>query len=468
MGGFSFNLNLGGFRIGYQPASAEQRDTSTLINPKAWMFGGLSALTESGETVNETTALKLSYVFNCLNVLGKDHGALPYAVRRDVSESDHVTRREIVKTHPVHRLIHVRPNPYMTAFEWHAVTVRQTKARGNSYSLIRRDPVTRVPISIWPTYPWDWNLKLLDGELFYFYKGQAIPYTEIIHFRNFSLDGYCGISTISQNREALGLALKLQKYNARVIGKNPGGYLTAPTVPKDPNQKDNVKKQFNDQVQGDNVGDIPLLYGGLEYKSVSLTPEDAQYIDSAKLNKKQIYGMFDVPMARGHDNEGLTYSNAEQQLLIYVKHCIMPDVVMREQELNVKLFPESNIETDAPLYIKANLAGLLRGDTASQKDFFQTMLTLGVFSPNDVLELLDMSGYDGGERRFMQGAMVPVDIIDQFVLKNATPATRDMMMDALTEFLGSKKPGITADQQRQLREKLNGSYADVANILGLS
>lgn len=428
---------------------------------------GWGAETASGEHVNETTALKLSYVFNCLNVLGKDHGSIPYSVRQDVSEKDDITRKLVVKSHPVHRLIHVRPNPFMTAFEWNAVTVRQTKTWGNSFNLIRRDPVTMIPISIWPTYPWDWQMRLIDGQLFYYYKQKFIPYTEIIHFRNFSLDGYTGIGTIRQNREALGLAQKLHKFNSRVIGRTPPGYLTAPAPPKDPNQKENVKKQFNEQIQGENVGDIPLLFGGLEFKSISLTPEDAQYIDSAKLSKKQIYGMFDVPMARGHDNEGLTYQNAEQQLLIYVKHCMMPDVFMREQELNIKLFPEKNFESDQPFYIKGNLAGLLRGDTASQVEMFRALLTLGVLSPNDVLELLDQSGYEGGQRRFIQGAMVPVDKIDEFITKKSDKTTRDSMIEAMQDFLNDRPRGISAEQQRQLREKLNGNYHTVAEILGL-
>lgn len=445
--------------------SREQR--SNLKTPSNWMFGW-GADTESGETVNTTTALKLAAVFTCLNVLGKDHGSIPYSVRQDVSNSDEFTRKIVVKDNPVHRLIHDRPNPYMTASEWHGVTERQRKGWGNSFSIIKRDPITMVPKSIWPTNPWDWTMRKTDEGIFFYYKGQAVPYTEIIHLKNFSLDGFCGISTITQNRETLGLAQKLQKYNGRMIGKNPGGYLSAPSPPKDQNQKDNVKKLWNDQVSGDSVGDIPLLYGGVEYKSTSISPEDAQYIESTKFTKKQIYGMFDVPMARGQDNEGLTYSNAEQQLLLYVKHCLMPDVVMREQEMNAKLFPESNFESKEPLYIKGNLAGLLRGDTASQKDFFQSLLTLGVFSPNDVLELLDMSGYKGGERKFIQGAMVPVDLIDKFVLKGTDKVTRELLLDQLNTFMKtSNKSFVSDDHQRQLKEKLNGHFADVADILGI-
>ena len=127
---FSFDLTLGNFHLGFKPEAR-----TTLKTPSNWMYGW-GAETDSGERVNETSALKLAAVFTCLNVIGKDIGSIPFSVRQDVTNSDEITRKRVVKESRVHHLVHSQPNPYMTALVWRGASIRQVESWGNSYSII--------------------------------------------------------------------------------------------------------------------------------------------------------------------------------------------------------------------------------------------------------------------------------------------------------------------------------------------
>ncbi len=81
-------------------------------------------------------------------------------------------------------------------------------------------------------------------------------------------------------------------------------------------------------------------------------------------------------------------------------------------------------------------------------------LTLGLFSQNQVLNLEDMEGFEGGDRRYIQGAMVPLDKIDEFIAKGGK-----------VEPVEEPKEVLTEEKRLELRKILNGHYKDVIDIL---
>lgn len=61
-------------------------------------------------------------------------------------------------------------------------------------------------------------------------------------------------------------------------------------------------------------------------------------------------------------------------------------------------------------YVKHNLDGLLRGDTAARKEFYGAMLDRGVLSINEVRELENRNAIDGGDMHFVAANnMQPLD-----------------------------------------------------------
>lgn len=410
----------------------------------------------TGEGVSKRQAIKIAAVYTCLNILGETFGSLPFDVKQDTAKG-RITRKD----HPVYKLIHDRPNPFTNAFDFWSTTVKLIKGWGNSYARIQR--MNGDPVALWLVHPSD--VQIIKSQSAIFYKiistGEILNHTEILHFKNFSLDGIIGLSAIDENRVTVGHAKKLKEYNSSLVGNRPYGYLSAESPPKDTNQLSNVKKMWSgDKSQSpiEKAGDIPLLYGGVKFNPLTLPADAVAYIESADLTEQEIYGILRVPPTLGQNYKRATFSNAEQQDLVFSKYSLATRTGI-EQECNAKLFREDNYDSNEPFYVKFNLKGILAGDIKTRKEFYTSMITLGVFSQNIVLDLEDMERFEGGDRRYIQGAMVPLDLIDEFVKKGKTLPAEEPK-DPKEE-----KQLVSEHKRTQLRGILNGHYQDVIDIL---
>ena len=59
--------------------------------------------------------------------------------------------------------------------------------------------------------------------------------------------------------------------------------------------------------------------------------------------------------------------------------------------------------------IKFKIDDLLRTDLKSRGDFYRTMTNIGVFSQNDVRQMLDLPDIPNGDKYYMQVNMMPLD-----------------------------------------------------------
>ena len=120
----------------------------------------------------------------------------------------------------------------------------------------------------------------------------------------------------------------------------------------------------------------------------------------------------------------------------------------KEQELTEKLFPESNKKAKQPYIIKFNTRALLQGDLKAQQEFFHSMINDAVLSPNDVLEMMDMPEYEGGDEHYIQSATVPISILKEVLLSKKA----------------NSKP-VTKEKYDKLKQLLNGKTDEAMNIL---
>lgn len=420
-------------------------------------------LVEGGDTktppVSETSAQRISTVFTCLNIHGETVGSLPFSVKKNTANG------AVTEYGNLHRLIHDRPNPHSTAFSFWSTIQKIKLAWGNAYVEIIRNERTLEPQALYILPSSEVEIKMLpSGEIYYVFKGRIIRATDMLHFKNYSIDGVYGVSTIRQNALTLGIAMKLNQYNSSIIGERPYGYLTSDKRPKDLQQKGNVRSLWdkrdnktdeddhgNNSTTPTTIAGIPYLYGGLEFKSFTLPADDVAYIESAKLKDRDIFGIFRIQPTMAQDWENAPYNSSEQQDINFVKYSLA-SIKEIEQECTEKLFPESNKATGL-LYCKFSLQGLLRGDTNTRKEFYSSGIQNGWLTPNQVCEFEDLPTYGkDGDKHYLQGALVPVDMIAQMIAsKQSQPtATREQIINELRE---------------KIRPRLNGHFADIAELL---
>ncbi len=362
------------------------------------VFGGTA--TESGENVSSFRGSKISTVFTCVNTIAQSIASLPINVKK---ESNGIVSNQGMN--PVSIVLKRRPNSKMTPYALKYSNVFNMLTYGESFNLIIRNSRMEV-IELLPLMPYDVEIQEIDGFVMYLHKGSVYAESEILHYKMYTRDGVRGISPITWNAELMGVKLKLEKYGARAIAQKPAGYLSAENA-TDP-QIQSIGQNWNAAINGENINGTPFLTGGAKYNPLMITPNEAQYLETRILTNTEIYGIYRLPPVFAQNYKDSTYANAEQSDTILVKHTLAPILTLIEEENNNKLFSEANKAASNPFFTKFNINAILRGDTKTRREWYQTMLTSGVLSANEVRDIEDMPPQsDGvGDDYYIQGAMV--------------------------------------------------------------
>lgn len=354
------------------------------------------AVAVSGVQVNSESALRYAAFFACLKVLAEDVGKLPIKLYKERPDRG----RDVAKDHKVHRLISRRPNDFMTASEFWEMCVAHVVLRGDFYAfkvMPGNDVEELLPLNpgaVKPKLREDWSLwydvTFANG------RRDVLPASAIFHVRGLSLDGVRGLSALEYARETLGLGIAAERHGAKLFvnGANPGGALeTEQTLTDEVFER--VKASWNEKHTGlENSHKVAILEGGLKWTSVTMTNTDAQWLENRKHTDNQICGLLRVPPHKIAILDRSTNNNIEHQSLDYVNDGLMPHLNRIENRIRISLLNERDEEDH---FAKFNVAALLRGDMKARSQFYKDMVSIGAYSPNDVLELEDRNPREGGD-----------------------------------------------------------------------
>ena len=143
----------------------------------------------------------------------------------------------------------------------------------------------------------------------------------------------------------------------------------------------------------------------MKYTPISISPEQAQFLETRKFQIDEIARIFRVPPHMVGDLEKSSFSNIEQQSLEFVKYTLEPWIIRWEQSLNRALLSESE---KPDYFVKFNVDGLLRGDYQSRMNGYAIARQNGWMSANDIrsLEQLDLIPDElGGNLYLINGNM---------------------------------------------------------------
>lgn len=349
---------------------------------------------EGAEHVTPETAMRLTSVYAAIYVLSSSIAQLPAVVLRKQG-------REISlgSDHAAYHLLHDEPNNWQTSYKWRETKQGHVLGWGNGYTRIQRNRGGEL-VALHACLPWETTLiKRGDRHIYATYDEErplAIAPEDMIHIRALGSCGKMGISPIRQHAEAIGLGLSAQRFGKGFF--DGGGRATGLLTPKgDLTDVSWVRlKEFWAKAVAaltSSKNKTLLLPADLEYKALTVAPEDAQFIETRKLTRSEIAAIFNVPPHMIGDLEKATFSNISEQAIQFVRHTIMPWVVNWEQELNRRLFTLA--ERRAGFYVKLNLAGLMRGTAKERAEFYHYAITDGWMDRNEVRALEDLNPRDG-------------------------------------------------------------------------
>lgn len=388
------------------------------------------------------SAMRISTVYTCVLIRAESLSTMPASVKQATDLGSRTAYEN-----PVHRLIHDKPNPFQTAADFWKSVSAHIDLNGNCFAIVSysgRYQPTRIdlvgdPLSVVIK-------KSENGNAYYEYNGKTYASYEMLHFKDLSLDGYYGCSKVKYNASTIDYSEKLKRFGKNAIGVKPPGYFTTKT------NFDIIKKQEESLSKGwsDNIalGKTPFLPDGLEYKPLQINPGDAQFLEAIGATKEDIWGIFRIPPTLAQNYERATYSQAEQQDLVFVKYTMLPIVTNIEQECNAKLFSEDNYKSKTPYYIKFNVNAFMRGDFKTRTEGYRTLWERGLITGNMVADLEDWDHFEGGDRRFVPMNMIPLDKVDEFI---------DQLTNPVDTNVGDQggDPQARGVSLKQLKELLN-------------
>ena len=126
-----------------------------------------------------------------------------------------------------------------------------------------------------------------------------------------------------ENRNAVGMGMKLDRYSAVLMGIQPPGILST-----DRSLTQEQKVQNKNAWQTAGAGQIRVLDGGFKYQPVMTPADESAFAVQRKQNKTELCGIWQMPPTFVQDFERATFSNAEQMDLVYAKHSVSCCVVL--------------------------------------------------------------------------------------------------------------------------------------------
>ncbi|MEQ2027918.1 phage portal protein [Xenorhabdus szentirmaii] len=373
------------FRKSAQPMTS--RDLSELI--------GLSYDTYTGRRVSPQLAMQLTAVFSCVRVLAESVGMLPCSLYEQLERGN----KRAVKER-LHKLLSVKPNHYMTPQEFWELLVASLCLRGNFYAYKVKalgEVVELLPLdpgSVSPKLNSDWQpeyqVTFPNGE------SQTLTQDDLWHVRIFTLDGLTGLSPIAYARQAIGLGLATEEHGSRLFGN---GAVTSGVLQTDQSLTDDafdrLKADFEARHQGlVNAHKPMILEMGLQWKQISLSAEDAQFLETRKFQLEEICRIYRVPLHMVQNTDHATFNNIENLGIGFINYSLVPYLTRIEQRINAGLVKNSK---QGQLYAKFNVGALLRGDMKSRLEAYAKGINWGIYSPNECRELEELNPREGGD-----------------------------------------------------------------------
>ena len=363
-----------------------------------FMRGG-GGLTDAGPVVNEQTALTYLALLACVRIRSEALGAVDIGMYEHSSGAGNA--RQAAARHPAHYLLHVQPNPEMTATVFRQVMQMHLDTWGNAYARIEWDVAGR-PRALWPLRPDLTRPERMHGSYALRYvttwrdqSNVVLEPEEVLHVVGMSSDGIHGQSPIAMARQAIGVGLAAEEYTAGFYanGATFAGVFEHPEELSEDAEK-HLRESLTRHTGAANAFHPFILEEGMKWHQVSLPGEDAMFLGLRQFQRREIGAMYRVPNHMLNDVEaGATHSSIETRSLEFVNWTMAASLKAWEQELTRKL------GLGDPRYFAAfDMSGLLRGDSESRAKFYAMGINDGWLNFNEVRARENMPPRPDGDR----------------------------------------------------------------------
>jgi HK97 family phage portal protein len=346
--------------------------------------------TWAGTVVNQKNALEIGAAYACVRLLSDTISTLPVDtfIRRDGNRLPYRPRPAWVyePEGPGSSRIEYYKQIVVSMLLSHGAVV-QILRNGNG-DIVALQPLDPTRVDIRRNRETRLREFVIDG-------GQAIlPGEDVLYIPEMRRPGSLkGVSRVDELKQTLGLAKALDEFASRYFsnGANTSGMIEFPGNLTQEQAKDLVDA-FEAGHKGLKKAHRPgVLSGGAKFVKTGSDGEQAQMLESRQFAVEEVARVFRVPPSMiGLNTPGaMSYASVEHNAIQFTRYSLTPLIAAIEEAHN-RLLP-------GDVFLRVNMDGLLRGDSATQASVFSTALQAGYMSVNEARGLMDLRPVDGGE-----------------------------------------------------------------------
>jgi len=376
----------------------ENRDASlgNLVDLLALREGGL--FNDTGEKVNEMSALGISTVYSAISLIADSIALLPVkTLRYDGHKTIFTDKPKFLE----------KPNVSLdlSMFSLLHQTITSMAMHGNAFILVDKDRQGR-PIQLTPIHPEKVKVEMQNTQKVYMLQttrgsyDRKITSNNMLHFIWYSYPGQLvGVSPLRTNANTYGLALAMERHIAQFYGQGGTPSSVLETDRDLTAEQANILKET--WLNNHNKNRKPaVLTGGLKWKAISDAAGN-ELIAARDQIVHEIARVFRIPahLLLSKDTSNV-YSNLESNGLAFIRHTLLPWIRRIEDGLSTLLPGKQFVKLDTDEYA--------RGDQLSRIRSFQVAISSGVMTPNEARSKMDLEPYEGGDKFYigLQGALV--------------------------------------------------------------
>lgn len=346
--------------------------------------------------VTEEDAMKIPSVVACVELITGSIGQLPIYLYK---ENDNGEVERIMGDRRVF-LLNSEPNTLLNGYNFKKRITKDYLFYGVSY--IKKESERNTVLELYPFdmknvqvtkylkdgYKFDADINLMmygtDGQG----RQKVFKPHELLMILKDSEDGVTSRGVLELGSEILALAKSESEYTSNIL-KN--GALPIGVIQTMNRLSENAVKRLRagwESLYGGskNSGKTVILEEGLEYKPISLKPNDLQLVDAKKITIAEIARLFNVPesMLNADANK---YASNEQNNLHFLQYTLSPIITSIESGLDKALLLES--EKEDGYYFRFDTTEILRTTEKERMESATEGLKNGYFSLNETRAKFD-------------------------------------------------------------------------------
>ena len=346
-----------------------------IVPPYPLAYGGTSV----------DNAMQLDAVWACVSLLSETVGMMPvlaYDVKAGKDAPMPAKNQPSLLTSPTVRL---------SMQEWLAQMMCSLLLRGNAYA----EWTPGGGGQLVPLNPDKVRVTVEDGKVIYRVGGEIR--SNIFHMTGKVMPGdVVGLSPISYASQMLQTAMSIDAFARGYFQDAPH---PAAVLQSDQPINQDQARQIKDRVMAAGQSREPMVLGlGLKMETLSVTPEESQFLATQQFNVERICRIFGVPpqmVGGGSSGQNITYANITQRRLDFLTFSVQGWLTRFENALSPLLPGRQHVRFDT--------SALIRMTPMDQAIVADKYVKTGVVTINKVRADMGLEPVPWGEEPYLPG-----------------------------------------------------------------